>query len=86
MGNNINVTTGQDDVTGYYIGERVIIVTLLSIILFGVGWSIGGGTTGLIFALIPILFFTQSGFVPKQLYYVVIIFIIFYIIGKGSDT
>ena len=86
LGNNINATTGQDDITGYFVGERVIIVTIISIILFGVGWSVGGATTGLLLALIPILFFTQSGFVPKQLYYVTIVFIIFYIIGKGSDT
>lgn len=86
MGNQINTTTGQDTNTGYYVGERIIIVTLVSIIMFGVGWSIGGGITGLVFALIPIMFFINTGFVPKQLYYVTITFIIFYIISRGSDS
>lgn len=86
IGNSINVTTGQDEVTGYYVGERVLIVVFISIILFGVGWSIGGAMTGLIFALIPILFFIQSGFVPKQLWYVTLFFMVVYFISRGSDT
>jgi hypothetical protein len=86
MGNSINTSTGQDAVTGYFIGERVFIVVFISIIMFGVGWSIGGAIPGLIFAMIPIMFFINSGFVPKQLYYVTFFFMIIYFISRGSDT
>lgn len=86
MGNNINQTTGQDSTTGYYVGERVIIVTLISIVMFGVGWAIGGGIGGLVFALIPILFFTNAGFVPKELYYVTLFFTVIFFISKGADS
>lgn len=86
MGNSINKTTGQDSTTGYFVGDRVLIVTFIVIIMFGVGWSIGGAVSGLIFALIPILFFINVGFVPKQLYYITFFFIVIYLISRGSDT
>ena len=86
MGNSVDSVTGQDSVTGYYVGERVLIVVFISIILFGVGWSIGGAMAGLIFALVPILFFINAGFVPKQLWYVTLFFIVVYFISRGSDS
>lgn len=86
MGNQINSSTGQDGVTGYYIGERVLIVTFISIVMFGVGWLIGGAMSGLVFAIIPILFFTNVGFVPKELYYLTFVFFIVYIISRGADS
>jgi hypothetical protein len=85
-GNAVNVTTGQDATTGYYVGERVLIVTLIAVVMFGVGWVIGGGITGLVFSMIPILFFINSGFVPKELYYVFFVFLVIYIVSRGSDT
>lgn len=86
MGNEVNETTGQDATTGYYVGERVLIVTFLSIVMFGVGWLIAGAAAGLFFAMIPILFFVGVGFVPKQLYYITFFFIVVYLISRGSDT
>jgi len=86
MGNSVNATTGQDSVTGYFVGERVLIVTFISLIMFGVGWVIGGAVPGLVFAIIPIMFFVNSGFVPKQLYYITFFFMVIYFIGRGSDS
>jgi hypothetical protein len=86
MGNNINTTTGQDKTTGYFVGDRVLIVTFITVIMFGVGWSIGGAGIGFVFALIPILFFINVGFVPKQLYYITFFFLVVYLISRGSDT
>jgi len=87
MGNSINASTGLDETTGYYVGERVIIVTFISLVMFGVGWlAFGGAIPGLLMALIPILFFVNVGFVPKPLYYIVGFFIVIFIISRGADT
>lgn len=86
MGTNINASTGQDSITGWFIGERVLIVAFIMVIMFGVGFVFAGAGAGLIFSLIPLLFFLRAGFVPKEIYYVTIFFIVIYFISKGSDS
>lgn len=86
MGNNINQSTGQDATTGLFVGDRVLIVTIMSVVLFGVGWLAWGATGGLVLVVMNILFFLVNGFVPKPLYYVVLFFVVIYIISRGSDS
>jgi hypothetical protein len=83
---DINTTTGQDSLTGWFVGERVLLVTFISLVLFGVGWlAFASAGAGLLLAGINILFFINTGFVPKPLYYIVFFFLVLYLISRGSD-
>lgn len=84
LSNRTWTTMGQDSQDlGLLAGDRVLIVTIITIVLFGVGWLAFGTGAGLLLAIINIMFFINSNFVPGAIYYVTIIVAVVILISRG---
>jgi hypothetical protein len=75
-----------NDFYGFELGDRILIVTIITIICFGVGFLAGGTLLGLVLAVVNMLIFSINGFIPPTMLYIIGVVSILIFFGRGSDN
>lgn len=84
--NQTLTSIGQGQTFGFEVGDRVLIVTIIDIICFGVGLAVFGAMGGLFLAVANTTIFSLSGFIPIWIFYSTLVIALLYMIGRGVDN
>lgn len=82
---NRTISNMGNNTYGFGVGDRVLIVTIINIVVFGVGFLFSGVIFGLLMVFLNTLIFVNTNFIPSPLFYIIFVVGLIIIMSKGVN-